>query len=167
MFFSSWTSLLRVVVVSAIAYAALILVLRTSGKRTLAKLNAFDLVVTVSLGSAFATVILSKSVALLEGVLAFAVLALLQFLVAWSALRFSVVRNVVKASPRALLIDGKVCEQALKDERVSIAEVLAAARSAGYGALADLAAVVLETDGSLSVIGASQAGDRSALVSLR
>ena len=51
MFFDSWTGLLRVLVVGGCAYSALILFLRLSGKRTLAKLNAFDLVVTVALGS--------------------------------------------------------------------------------------------------------------------
>ncbi|WP_245185951.1 DUF421 domain-containing protein [Falsiroseomonas frigidaquae] len=49
MFFDSWFGLLRVLVVGTLAYAALVVLLRASGKRTLAKLNAFDLVVTVAL----------------------------------------------------------------------------------------------------------------------
>ena len=82
MFFDSWAELGRVTVVSVCAYAALVLLLRVSGKRTLSKMNAFDLVVTVALGSTFATVLLSKDVALAEGVLAFALLISLQFAVA-------------------------------------------------------------------------------------
>ena len=74
MFFDSWTGLLRVLVVGGVRHSALILFLRLSGKRTLAKLNAFDLVVTVALGSTLSSVILSKSVALLEGLLAFSTL---------------------------------------------------------------------------------------------
>ena len=49
MFFSSWQGLLRVLVVGALAYLLLVVLLRVSGKRTLAKMNAFDLVVTVAL----------------------------------------------------------------------------------------------------------------------
>ena len=56
--------------VGTLAYVALVAILRISGKRTLTKLNALDLVVTVALGSTLATVLLSKSVALVEGVLA-------------------------------------------------------------------------------------------------
>ena len=78
MFFAGWTGPLRVLVVGTLAYAALVLLLRVSGKRTLSKMNAFDLVVTVALGSTFATVLLSKGVALVEGVLAFALLIFLQ-----------------------------------------------------------------------------------------
>ena len=70
MIFDTWFGLLRVLVVGTAAYAALVLLLRASGKRTLAKLNAFDLVVTVALGSTLATVLLSKDVALAEGLLA-------------------------------------------------------------------------------------------------
>ena len=62
MWLSSVDDLLRVVLVGAAAYAALLLVLRATGKRTLAKLNAFDLIVTVAFGSALATVLLSSDV---------------------------------------------------------------------------------------------------------
>ena len=61
-FFDTWFGLIRVVVIGVAAYAALVMLLRVSGKRTLGKMNAFDLVVTVALGSAFATVVLDKSV---------------------------------------------------------------------------------------------------------
>ena len=50
MFFESWFGLVRVVVVGTATYAALIVLLRVSGKRSLSKMNAFDLVVTVALG---------------------------------------------------------------------------------------------------------------------
>ncbi|MBA3959135.1 MAG: DUF421 domain-containing protein, partial [Chloroflexi bacterium] len=59
--------LLRTVVVGLLAYVALIGTLRISGKRTLAKLNAFDLVVTVAFGSVLATALLSPDVSLLSG----------------------------------------------------------------------------------------------------
>ena len=51
MFFSGWDGLLRTLVIGVLAYVILILFLRISGKRTLAKMNAFDFVVTVALGS--------------------------------------------------------------------------------------------------------------------
>jgi len=62
-------------------------VLRVSGKRTLAKLNAFDFVVTVALGSTLATILLNSTVSWAEGAVALAVLAGLQFLVAVVASR--------------------------------------------------------------------------------
>lgn len=162
MLFDSLHDLGRVLAVGSLAYVALVTVLRVSGKRTLAKLNAFDLVVTVALGSTLATVLLSKDVSLAKGVLAFALLALLQFLVAWSALRFTAIEALAKSSPVLLLEDGAYRDAALRAERVARAEVRAAIRGAGIGDIGAVAAVVLETDGSLSVIARDWAGDRSA-----
>ncbi|TVV77342.1 DUF421 domain-containing protein [Sphingomonas solaris] len=155
--------LLRIIVVGPLAYLILIAILRVSGKRTLAKLNAFDFVVTVALGSTLATVLLSKDVPLLEGVLGFSVLAILQFIIAWVAQRAKPVEAAIKAEPRILLLDGRVDQAALLDERVTEDEIRSAVRKGGLGTLDRVAAVVLETDGSFSVIPADTAGDRSAL----
>ncbi len=165
MFFDDWNSVLRVLVLGISAYVSLVLLLRLSGKRTLAKMNAFDLVVTVALGSSLATIILSKDTALAQGVAAFLVLGLAQYLIAALSVRFRAVEAVVKADARCLLIDGELLEQAMKQERVTREEVLSAIRSSGYGDLGAIAAVVLETDGSFSVIPRSHAGTRDALPS--
>ena len=152
MFFDNWFGLLRVVVVGTLAYAALVALLRVSGKRTLSKLNAFDLVVTVALGSTLATVLLSKSVALAEGLLAFALLVGLQWAVAKLSIRSPRFNSFVKSEPRLLLHRGRFLDGALRDERVTRDEVLASLRSSGVADAAGVAAVVLETDGSLNVI---------------
>lgn len=67
MIYDNLSGLVRVLVVGSLAYVWLLLVLRISGKRTLAQLNAFDFIVTVALGSTLATVTLSNSVAWTEG----------------------------------------------------------------------------------------------------
>jgi uncharacterized membrane protein YcaP (DUF421 family) len=60
---------------------------------------------------------------------------------------------VIKAEPALLLHDGKVLASMMAKERVTEDEILAAVRERGFGELADVGAVVLETDGSLSVLG--------------
>jgi uncharacterized membrane protein YcaP (DUF421 family) len=159
MFFSDWGSLLRILVVGVSAYVALIAFLRISGKRTLSKMNAFDLVVTVALGSTLATVLLSKDVAWIEGTLAFALLIGLQFAVTWSSVRMRWVRRVMTGDPLMLLHRGEFLPSALTQARVTEDELRAAVRAAGLGSLDGAEAVILETDGSFSVVrtGALQA----------
>lgn len=166
MWFDTWPQLFRVVLVGVAAYASLLVLLRVSGKRTLAKLNAYDLIVTVALGSTLATVLLSKDVAWAEGVVALALLVLLQFLVAALSAWVPGLRSVFTAHPTVVLRDGRIDESALRRARVAPAEVRQAVRSSGQGDLGKIAAVVLETDGSLSVIPRSAAGDWSALQDL-
>ena len=163
MWFDNWSDVLRVLLVGPAAYVLLVVVLRASGKRTLAKLNAFDLVVTVALGSTLATIFLSKDVSWSEGVTALGVLAMLQFLVATFTSRLPRARLVVTAEPTLLLRDGLILEETVRDQRLTVAEVRQAVRSSGAGDVSAVAAVVLESDGTLSVIPTGKLGNGSAL----
>jgi uncharacterized membrane protein YcaP (DUF421 family) len=162
MLFDGYASLLRILVLSLGAYGSLILVLRLSGKRTLAKMNAFDLIVTVALGSTLATILLNAKVTLAQGLLALIALVLLQYAIAWLSVRFSFVERLAKSEPAVLLRNGKILEEALLRERVTEDEIRAALRSSGVGGLELAAIVVLETDGTLSVVAKSQKGSASA-----
>lgn len=166
MWFDSWSDVLRVLLVGPASYALLVVVLRLSGKRTLAKLNAFDLVVTVALGSTLATIFLSKDVAWVEGGVALAVLALLQLAVALVTTHVPSWRTGVTAEPTRLLRDGHMLPDALREQRVTPSEVRQAIRSSGIGDVSAVAAVVIESDGTLSVIPGSSLGDGSALADL-
>lgn len=152
MFFHNWTDLFRTVVVGVCAYGALLFLVRISGKRTLSKMNAFDLIVTVALGSTLATILLSNDVALAEGVLALALLIVLQFIITWLSVRSETVSRLVKAEPRLLFHKGKYLQSAMKAERVNKEELLQAMRSEGIGREEQVEAVVLETDGSFSIV---------------
>jgi uncharacterized membrane protein YcaP (DUF421 family) len=166
MFFSGWDTLLRTLVVGVLAYVVLIVFLRISGKRTLSKMNAFDLIVTVALGSTLATILLSKEVALAEGALAFALLIGLQFVVTFTSVRAQWVRDVVTGEPVMLLYDGELLPAALLRARVTEKEVQAAIRAAGLAGLGEAQAVVLETDGSMSVVRRGTATGPSSLKSV-
>jgi uncharacterized membrane protein YcaP (DUF421 family) len=151
-FFDTWTGLGRVLIVRVLAHASLGILRRVPGKRTLSKMNAFDFIVTVALGSTLATVLLSKDVALAGGVLAFAVLVLLQFVVTWSAVRSRTLRDLVKSEPSLLYLDGRSLCDAMRRERITAAEIEAAVRQSGYAIAREISRVVLETDGSMSVL---------------
>ncbi len=152
MLFDSWMTLGRTALVGTLAYLALVLLLRVSGKRTLSKMNAFDFVVTVALGSTLATVLLSSSVSLVRGILAFAVLISLQFIITWLSARSPAFRRLIKAEPTLLVHKGEFLTGAMKQERVTEEEVRAAMRSQGISAVEEVEAVVLETTSDLSVV---------------
>jgi uncharacterized membrane protein YcaP (DUF421 family) len=163
MFFDSISDLWRIGLIGVLTYALLITVLRLSGKRTLAKMNAFDLVVTVALGSTLATILLSRDVSLTEGAAALILLVGLQFVATWLSVRWTPLRETLKSTPTLLLHDGELLKDAMRRQRVTDNEIHQAIRSQGVGDLGQVAAVVLETDGTFSVIPQQQAGDRTAL----
>lgn len=163
MWFDSWAEILRVLIVGSVSYTALVLILRFSGKRTLGQLNAFDFIVTVAIGSTLATILLSSDVAFLEGIAALVLLAGLQFVVAWASAHVPGARAAVTARPVALVVSGDLQRDQLRRNRLSESEVLQAVRSTGSGDLSTIAAVVLETNGNISVISKSGLGNGSAL----
>lgn len=152
MLFNSWDAVWRTLIVGVLAYAGLVFFLRVSGKRTLSKMNAFDLIVTVALGSTLATILLNKKVALAEGFSAFFILIALQYLVAWLSVRSDRFKKLIKSDPKLIFYQGKYLKENIVKERVLEVEILQAARSNGINSMDQVEAVVLETDGSISVI---------------
>jgi uncharacterized membrane protein YcaP (DUF421 family) len=164
-FFDTWAGLGRVLIAGSLAYFALIVILRISGKRTLSKFNAFDLVVTVALGSTLATVLLSKDVALAEGVVALCLLASLQYAIAWLSVRSERFQSLVKSEPTLLVHNGRFLQRAMRQQRVGREEIMAALRESDLSSPAEAHGVVLETDGSISVTRAgASTGDGPAAV---
>ncbi|WP_299815539.1 YetF domain-containing protein [uncultured Jannaschia sp.] len=156
MFFQSWSGIVRTVIVGTLAYAFLVFSLRVSGKRTLAKLNAFDLVVTVAFGSTLASILLSESVALAEGVTALVLLIVLQYAVTTLSVRSERFARAVRSEPTLLLRDGVPLPDAMRHARVTKAELETVVRTEGQRGLEDISAVILESDGSFSVIDGGQ-----------
>lgn len=144
--------LLRTLIVGVLAYLGLVLMLRISGKRTLSQFNAFDFVVTVALGSTLATVLLSNDVPLLQGLVAFAVLIGMQFLITWSSLRSRMVARLAKSEPTVVVYRGQPRWQAMRRERVLAPELAAALRERGLARVEEADLVVLETDGTITVV---------------
>lgn len=142
---------MRTLFVGDIAYIALVCFLRISGKRTLAKQNAFDLVVTVALGSTLSATLLQQSIALFEGALAMAVLIAMQYVVTFISVRSPTFAGIVRSEPSLLIKDGVCCTITMRRERITESEALSAIRSSGGLTVADASMVVLESDGTISV----------------
>jgi uncharacterized membrane protein YcaP (DUF421 family) len=165
--FDDWSGIARTLLVGTLAYIAMVVMLRISGKRTLSKMNAFDFIVTVALGSALANVLLDESVTLAEGATAFALLIGLQYLVTWSSVRTRWVKRFVTGEPELVAYRGRFLHEAMLRTRVTEDEVLAAVRNAGHASFGEIEAVVLETDGAFTVVERSDAGDSDVLEGVR
>jgi uncharacterized membrane protein YcaP (DUF421 family) len=152
MLFDGWSGPLRVILVGTLAYVGLIVALRATGKRTLSKMNAFDLIVTVALGSTLAAILLDRTVPLVDGLTALGLLVGLQYLITWGSVRSATLRRLVKSEPTLLVRDGTFLQKAMHRTRVTQDEVEAALRQHGHEDISAIRLVVLETDGSLSVV---------------
>lgn len=152
MVFDGWVPVIRTLVIGTIGYFFLVVLLRVSGKRTLSKMNAFDFVVTVAFGSTLASMLISNNVSLVQGMWALALLVSLQYVNTFLAIRFPWFQKLIKAQPTLVYFKGDFLKKAMRQQRLTEAEVLAAMRQHGVTSPNDTDAVVLETEGSLSVL---------------
>ena len=163
MFMSEWKILGEITVVAIFVYVLLVVILRITGKRTTSKMNNFDWIVTVALGSMVSTVILIEEVLLLEGLVGITSLILLQYAVTWLAARSSRFEHVVKASPRLLYYGDEFQQEAMRSERVTQEEIISWIRLQGHTSLDEVVAIVMETNAELSIIVGSPEGTISTL----
>ena len=165
--FGGWSGILDTLIVGTLTYFGTIVLLRISGKRTLSKWNSFDFVVTIAFGSILASALLSDGTGVTQAIVAFGLLVLLQFSITWVAVRSGAVQALIKSEPSLLLFKGKLNDNILKKQRVAEGEVLAAIRLNGNSSIEKVDAVVLETDGSFSVIENVNIDNASAMKDVR
>ena len=163
MFTLNWGDLGRIILIGILAYIALIIMLRIAGKRTLTQLNAFDLVITVSIGSVFATILLDKTISIFDGLAAFFVLIALQWIFSKTTTETSKVSSLIKGDASILYFRGEYFKDVMESERIEKEEIIQAMRMQGRGQMDEVEAVILESNGQLSVLSKSK-GDEDTTI---
>ena len=162
-FFTGWEPVARTLFACLFIYVAVVVCLRIAGKRTLARMDEYDLAVTVAVGSVIATTMLFTEVSLVQGIAAVIGLVVLQFLGTLAKTRWLFMQRLMESQPTLLVRDGRMLPEAMKKTRITEAEVLQAIRMDGFRALDEVDAVVLETNGTFSVIRADRERPATAL----
>ena len=152
MFFKNWTSLVEIIIMAVLVYSSIIVILRLSGKRTLSDLNAFDFIVSVTIGSIAGTTILSSTTSLSEGIVAVVTLVLLQYIVAKLDVHFKSVSKLLKSNPTLLYYNGEYLEKNMKKMRITKQDILQEVRYQGGTVIESVDAIILESHGKISVI---------------
>lgn len=161
--FDGWNSVARTATVGLLSYLMLLLILRAAGKRTISKMNAYDFIVTIALGSTLASALTSDTITLADAGAAFLILAGLQYIASWLSVRIPAFRGWVTNEPTLLLLRGEMLTEAMRRERITEAELISALRGHGVSSIQDAGAVVLETDGSFNVVPSALTSDDSVL----
>jgi uncharacterized membrane protein YcaP (DUF421 family) len=163
LFFNGWEALLRIIIVGIVSYIALVLLLRISGKRTLSRMNAYDVVITMALGSILSKVLLTSDQSISESVTAMLVLITLQFISSYLMCHFHSLRQFLSSPPAVLFHQGEFMYKTMRKELVVEEEVQAAIYARGILDNSKVEAVILGTNGDLSVLLKSEAVTESSV----
>ncbi len=152
LFFNGWQPLVHIAIVGLIGYAALILFLRLSGKRTLSRMNAYDMVMTMALGSVLTKAMLTQEQSVSETVFAIALLISFQFIVSFASFRWHWAAVLAAPKPTVLYHQGRYFQEALKKERVRQSEIEDTVKEKGLCDMGMVDTVILAGNGELSVL---------------
>jgi uncharacterized membrane protein YcaP (DUF421 family) len=142
----------EIVLRAAAIYAILWTLLRAMGKRELAEVTTFELVILVVLGDIIQQGVTQEDTSVTGATLAVSTMALLAISSSVIGKRFPRSRPVLEGRPTVILRDGQVLHDVLSLQRLTLEELHEAARKRGYRSLSDLAWVIVESDGKFSFI---------------
>jgi len=148
----SFDDVVQIIGSSVILYILIIAYIRILGKRSTSELNNFDWIVTVSVGSIFASTVILKDISVVEGGLSIFILMMLQFIVTKTMYHSEPIREIVKSTPQLLLFKGEFIDKNMKKERILKPEIYSAVRQTGLKSIEKIYAIVLETNSKISVI---------------
>jgi uncharacterized membrane protein YcaP (DUF421 family) len=145
--------LLEKILRPVLVYLFLVVALRLAGKRELAQLNPFDLVVLLTLSNTVQNAIIGEDNTVTGGVIGAATLLLLNHFVVRFLYGHERIDRLVEGDPDVLLEDGKVKLDRLKEELITLSEFEVAAHRQGFGSLDDVERAVIEPGGTISFVG--------------
>ena len=136
-----------------IVYAFLIVGLRLAGRRELAQLNPFDLVVLLTLSNTVQNAIIGDDNSVTGGLIGAATLLLVNYIVVRFLYTHEHLEQIVEGEPDALIEGGVIREDRMKKELLTRAELETAAHRQGFASLQEIERAVIEPGGTISFLG--------------
>lgn len=151
-FSSSLYGIERIIGISILFYLSLIIVLKISGKRTLSEINAFDFLITVTIGSIAATTIVLQESSFVDGIIAVTTLIILQYILATLDTKYDFVGKFFLTKPTLLYYKDEYLIENMRKMRITKNDLDQQVRLKVGTVIENISAVVLESNGGLSII---------------
>ena len=142
-----------------VIYAFLILVLRPAGKRELAQLNPFDLVVLLTLSNTVQNAIIGQDDTVTGGIIGASTLLTTNYVLVRFLSRHEKIERLIEGDPDVLIENGRIKTDCLRNEAISEVELAAAAHKQGFASLDQVDRAVLDPNGSIAFFGKAPTPD--------
>jgi uncharacterized membrane protein YcaP (DUF421 family) len=139
-----------------VVFVFLYVLMRVMGRRELSSLEPFDLILLVVLGDSVQQGLTQDDYSMTGAILAIGTIAILQLVVSYANFRFPRLRPLLDGEPIVLVEHGKTIDKNMRRERVTMDDVLQAARQQSIASLDQVDWAVMETSGAISFIKKSE-----------
>lgn len=144
---------MELIVRCVLIYLGLLLIFRIAGKRALAQITTFDIVMLLIIAETVQQALVHDDASLTNAFILIATFLTLEIVFSRLTLRWPALNKWLNSRPVTLMQDGRVVQERLDGERVSVDDIRRAGRETqGVANLGQIEHAVLETDGAISVI---------------
>jgi uncharacterized membrane protein YcaP (DUF421 family) len=143
---------MEIIVRATAIFFFLWLITRALGKRELAEMTAFELVLLMVMGDLIQQGVTQEDTSVTGAILAVGTIAVWILVFSWLSFRFRFARKVIEGVPVVVVQNGRPVEPALRLERVTLDELLESARNQGIGNLREIDLAILEPSGRFSFL---------------
>ncbi|SIO12584.1 Protein of unknown function [Carnobacterium alterfunditum] len=150
--FDSWTPVIRIFFSTIITFILLLASLRIFGNRSVSNMSIQDVITSFTIGSTVSSTMILKDVTIINGFLAITLLLSMQFLVSKIISKWSYFSKFINPAPKVLFLKGAFLENTMKKSRVTKEDIYSAIRIQARCSSDKVFAVVLESNGNLSVV---------------
>lgn len=147
-----------IVLRASVMFFALFLLVRIMGKREMAQLTSFELIVLIVFGDLVQQGVTHNDFSLTGALLAVSTMGFWALILSWLTYASRTAESVLDGEPRVIIRDGEIVRENLRRDRLTHAEILSEMRLAGIGHLNDVAWAILEPRGKMSFIQRSEEG---------
>ena len=135
---------------AALVFLFLWVITRVVGRSTLGELSTFELLLYIVMGDLIQQAVTQQDYSLFSAVLAIGVFALMTIALSYASWRWPALRTLIRGTPVLVLQRGTPLTDVMRRQRLTIDDLMAAAREQGIRRLSDVEVAVLEADGSIS-----------------
>jgi len=133
-------------------YTVVVIVMRMMGKRQVAEMQPFELVIMIMIAELAATPMENLNIPLINGIIPIIALLFTQVLVSYMSLKSQRFSNFICGKPSILIHKGRINQSEMRRLRINIDDLLEALRNKDYFNISDVEYAILETNGQMSVI---------------
>jgi uncharacterized membrane protein YcaP (DUF421 family) len=151
--------ILEKIVRPLIVYAALLVLIRLFGKRELAQLNPYDLIVLLTISNTVQNAIIGNDNSITGGLIGAVTLMVFNFAVVKFLYRHERLNRVIEGDETVLVENGCIVKAALDQELITVAELEAQAHRQGFESVAEVQKCILEPGGTLAMFGKKPSTD--------
>ena len=144
--------MLTIFIRTFIVYTLLIIAMRIMGKRQIGELEVSELVTTFMLSEIATMPIENPDVPIIHAMIPIIVLLFIEVFSSVILIKVPLLKNVVSARPSILIKNGSIDQKELRNNRVSLEELMSELRSGQCTSISEVAYAILEKNGKLTII---------------